>query len=174
MTAIAPYRIISYILLPIAALFGLMGLVALLFALVNPINAFMAILICVIPVYIILSFIFFINVVENSKKRKGSLKKWIIATGIITSLIAIVFLFDCITLLYTPDLIAKIAAQGMAMQKNMPPISSDLMIKAYKGCLYFFAFVSTTLIIHVYETFKLLKQFADSFIGNNAGNQEQP
>ena len=83
MTAIAPYRIISYILLPIAALFGFMGLLMLILALSNPAIMIPTLIIMVIVVYIILSFIFFMKAVENGKKCKPTLRKWITATGII-------------------------------------------------------------------------------------------
>jgi len=164
MTAIAPYRIISYILLPIAALFGFMGLLMLILALSNPAIMIPTLIIMVIVVYIILSFIFFMKAVENGKKCKPTLRKWITATGIIAGLFSFTTLFNCIALFYAPDQIKTTIDQSMAMQKNMPAISSDLMVKVFKGVLYFMVFFATTLIIHVYETLKLIRQYQESFI----------
>ena len=163
MTSLTPYRIISYILLPIAALLGIFGLGMFVFALVNPVVFIPALTFSCVVVYIILSFIFFMKAVENNKKCKSSLRKWITSTGIISVLFAGTTLFNCISLFYSPDLISSGISQSMSMQKNIAAVPMDLMVKVFKGVLYFMVFFAATLIIHVYETFKLLKQYAQSF-----------
>jgi len=164
MKNITGYRIISYILLPIAALFGFICLFMLLLAIANPAVLFPVLIMCAVVVYIILSFIFLIKAIDQLKKCKPSLRSWIKNTAYFSLFFSVIVLIQSIGLLYKPTDFSAAIDQSMAMQKSMAGMpSSEVMTSVFKGVLYFMIFFATTLLIHVYETFKFLKMYAALF-----------
>ena len=163
MKTISGYRIISYILLPIAGIFGLMCLLMLIISLGNPATLIPVLIMCAVVVYIITSFIFLIKGIDQLKKCKPSLRSLIKTTAYISLFFIISILFQGITLLYKPSLLNSFIDQTIATQKNMTGVTPEFMLSVVKGLLYFMIFFATTLLIHVFETFKFLKLYAGLF-----------
>jgi hypothetical protein len=163
MNGLTAYKIINYILLPIAGLFGFMCLVMLFMALANPAIILPVAMMSAVVVYIILSFIFLIKGISQLKKMNPSLRNWIKTTAYVTLFFSVNILISGIAYLYKPGELAQIMEQSLAMQKNMTPVSPELLSSFFKGTLYFMIFFATTLLIHVFETFKFLKLYAALF-----------
>lgn len=163
MNALLPYRIISFILLIIAAIFGVLCIFMLFMALINPQLLLPVLVFSSVIVYIITSFIFFIKAVDYKKKCKPALFKWIRTTAFITVVFSLLTLTQSIFLLYSPYTFSQAITESMAMQKNTAQLSPELLTRVAKGVLYFMVFFATTLLVHVFETFKLLKEYKRAF-----------
>ncbi|MBS1578942.1 MAG: hypothetical protein JST29_04810 [Bacteroidetes bacterium] len=170
MNALLPYRIISYLLLVVAAFFSIICLLMLLMAFANIALFFPFIIFSSVIIYIITSFIFFIKVVENKKTCKQKLIKLIRISSFITIIFSLLFLVNGLFTLYNPSVINQFVHDFFAMQKNNPAtkqISTETMITTLKGVMYFMILFATTLLVHIYETYKLIKQHNSSIINNN-------
>ncbi len=163
MKTINAYKIISYILLPIAGFFGLMCVFMLFLAIANPSALIPVLVLCAVVVYIIASFIFLIKGIEQLKKCKPSLRSWIRITSYFAMFFVVSVLIQSITLLYKPSSLNAFIDQAIATQKNMNGLTTEFMMSVIKGVLYFMIFFSTTLLIHIFETFKFLKLYAGLF-----------
>ena len=164
MNGLNAYKIISYILLPIVGLFGFMCIFMIFMALANPAIILPVAIMSAVVVYVILSFIFLIRGISQVKKMNPSLRSWIKTTAYVTLFFSVNILISGIAYLYKPGELAQIMEQSVAMQKNMTPVSPELLSSFFKGTLYFMIFFATTLLIHVFETFKFLKLYAALFI----------
>jgi hypothetical protein len=166
MNELSIYRILSYILLPFAALFGLFALVMLLFAFANPAALLPVFLIVATVIYIIASFIFLIKGIGNAKTCKKKLKDLIKVNAYVAIVFAVMCLIQSIGLLSHPALLSKLIEDSMKSQKQMAAnITPELMLQVMKGLLYFFLFFSALLVTHLIITFQLLKKFAYIFEG---------
>ena len=163
MNGLSAYKIISYILLPIAGLFGFMCLFMIFMALANPAIILPVGIMLAVVVYVILSFIFLIKGILQLKKLNPSLKSWIRTTAYFSLFFSVNILITGIAYLYKALDMALLMVQSLAMQKNMTPVSPELLSNFFKGTLYFMIFFATTLLIHVFETFKFLKLYAALF-----------
>lgn len=167
MNSIIPYKIISYILLFFAFIFTLSGLLVLMFALASPVLLFTFLLIAFIVTYIISSFIFLQRGIIAGKKLKPRLERNIRRTAYVVLFFAVMNLFQIISGLYHPAAINESIDQMLNLQKNSlhtaTPYSPDLFHKVVKITMYIMAFGAATMLIHVYETFKFLKQYAHLF-----------
>ncbi|MBS1627707.1 MAG: hypothetical protein JSR09_09295 [Bacteroidetes bacterium] len=169
MNALIPYRIISYLLLIIAAFFSIVCLLMLLMAFANIALFFPFLVFSSVIIYIITSFIFFIKVVETRKTCKPQLIKLIKICSFVTIIFSLLFLVNGLFTLYNPTIINQFVHEFFAMQKNNPAtaqISAETMIVTLKGVMYFMILFATTLLIHVYETYKLIKQYNNSITSN--------
>jgi hypothetical protein len=168
MKSLTAYRIISFILLPIAGIFGLMCLFMLLFALVNPALLIPIAIFASTVVYTILSFIFFNKAIENNKKCKPSHFKWIRIAASLSLVFCFTTIFQSVQLLYSPLTLSQALTQMEEMQKKMGnTISFDAMMPVLKGVLYFLVIYCTTLFIHIYETFKLMRMYSQQNAANS-------
>ena len=82
------YRLITFILLPIAGLLGLEVLFMLPVGLSNPIILIFAFIFFAIGAYIVSSFIFFLQGIQNNKQLKRGLKDFVRVNAIITVAVA--------------------------------------------------------------------------------------
>ncbi len=157
------YKTISYILLIIGGLFGFMCFIMFFMALANPSILLPVIIMMAVVAYIILSFIFFNKGMLQLKKLNPSLRSWIKTTSYFTLFFSVNILISGIVYLYNPVNLAVLMEQGFAAQKDMPKVSPEFINGVFKGTLYFMIFFATTLLIHVFETFKFLKLYANLF-----------
>jgi hypothetical protein len=163
MNTLKAYKTISYILLPFAGVLGIIALISLLAGLMNIVFLFQGIITSLIVIYIILSFIFLIRGINQNRKCKPSMRRWIRTSGIISLLLSLNILFEGFYYLYKPLALSNAIAQIQNFQKGMPPIDVSTITGLMKGILYVMVFFATTLIIHYIETSKFLKIYSSLF-----------
>jgi hypothetical protein len=163
MKGLLAYRIISYILLPVAGLFAFIDVFALLAALAQPallLGVFMILAVCI---YTVTSFIFLTKGIDANKPLKTSLKDWIKVNAYVSLGFAALSLIQGFTALQHPEVLKK-AIDMMAAQQNVPSsYSADIFLTATKGILYFMVCLSALLIVHITISFKLIKTQAHLF-----------
>ncbi len=156
------YKIISYILLPVAALFGLFTLMLLFVAIANPPMLLPLFVVACVVIYVITSFKFLNRGIIRNNECKPGLKDWIKVNGYVAIVFATLMLIQTIAAVQQPDLMSKALDETMAMQPNQQ-ISKGMLMKMVTGIMYFFGVISVLLLIHIFSTFRLLKQYNHLF-----------
>lgn len=163
MKQITLYRILSFILLPIAAVLGLLTVIMLFVALANPPLLLAVFLFASVVIYIITSFIFLQKGIEQKRLCNHSLKEWIKVNAIVSVVFCMLFLMQSVALLSDASLLAEALKQAMAQQKDLMVLPSATYMKIMKGILYFFLIFSGLLLVHIIFTFKVLKAYGSMF-----------
>jgi len=157
------YKIISYILLPVAALFGVFTLLLLFVALANPPMLLPLFVVACVVIYIITSFKFLNKGIMQNKECKPGLRDWIKVNAYVSIVFATLMLIQTIAVVQNPELMSKALDDTLAMQPANQPFSKNMLMKMVTGIMYFFGVVSLLLLIHIFTTFRLLKQYNHLF-----------
>ena len=157
------YKILSFILLPIAALLGIICLMSLLVALGNPsILLPLSMLICTV-IYVISSFIFLQKGLIKGIKCDPALKDWIKVNSYVSLFFASMSVMQFITLMFQPIMLQQFTSQAMAMQKGMSPEAMAMMPKIIKSVMYFILTFGLILLAHIALSLSFLKQHGSLF-----------
>jgi hypothetical protein len=162
------FRILSFILLPIALLFMFMDCIALLMALSNPSVLLPVFLMAGMVIYIFTSTYFLMVGIDKNKALKPSLKDWIKVNAYVTLFFGFQFIAIALSVFYmnAADL-TELANKVISTQPNMPStMTTALFLKMLHGLAYFFFFLAFFLLVHITICFKLLKQHATLFQEN--------
>lgn len=166
MKGIIIYRVLSFILVPVAAFLSLFALMAVFVALANPallLGAFM--LICMI-IYVFSSFKFLNKGIIAKQACKPSLRDWIRVNAFVTIAFAVLSLFQSTALLSDSHLLNE-TMKAMPKQSDLPQgISASSLKSVMIGTLYFMIVLSSLLIIHIFMSFRLLKVYRYLFNEN--------
>lgn len=165
MRSLKIFRILSYIMLPIGALFGLITLITLIPALMNPSMWLMLFLFSSIVIYTFTSFKFLNNGIERNARCKPSLKDWIKVNAYVSLVIGGMFFINAIGILSLgPVALSDLVTQMIESQPNLPKgMRPDLIISLLKtvaGCMLV---ISIIVIAHVILTLGMLKKFGHLF-----------
>ncbi len=164
MKGLVVYRILTGILVPIAAMLAFFDVLALTTALANPallIGCFM--LACVV-IYTFTSRTFLRKGIEAGAPCKHSLKDWIKVNAYVSLVFSFLTLFQAILILSNNSLLSQAMEQAMSAQMGMPnELSHEMIIKMMNGILYFMIFLSLILLVHIFIGFKLLKTYSHIF-----------
>ncbi len=158
------YRILTYILLPFAAILGLLTLVTLFASLANIAGLLPAFLCGATVIYIVVSFNFLHKSILGGLPSKPSLYDWIRVNGFVALFMGALFIFQSIYFRDKPDLNQQLQAQMEAMKADMPDAGPlpDLN-KIVRWVLNFMLLAGSLLVLHVITTFAFLRKFAGYF-----------
>ncbi len=165
MRALKIFRILSYIMLPIGGLFGLIALLTLIPALMNPSMWLMLFLFASVVIYTFTSFRFLNKGIERNARCKPSLKDWIKVNAYVTLGMGGMFFINAIGILSLgPVALSDFVTQMMEAQPNLPKgMKPDLMISLLKtvaGCMLV---ISVIVIAHVILALGMVKKFGHLF-----------
>ena len=166
MNRIKIFKVLTYILSVPTAFMGFFSFFALLVALMNPpmlIPVFA--MICVV-VYIITSFVFLNKTIIGQKQTKKIVKDLFKINGVITAIFSIMCIIDFVSLFVNPSLINEGIAKVFAQKTSeIPPqLTKELMTKFIWFFLTAIGIYACLLLIHLIVGFKLLKEYASSFL----------
>lgn len=157
------YKITTYILLPVAALFALFILMLLFIALANPPMLLPLFVVACVVIYVFTSFKFLNKGIIRNNECKPGLKDWIKVNGYVSIVFATLMLIQTIAAVQQPELMSKALDETMAMQPANQQISKAMLMKMVTGIMYFFGVISILLLVHIFSTFRLLKQYRHLF-----------
>ena len=164
MKGLTLYRILTYILLPIASVLGLLDLFALLAALANPQILLGVFVFTCIVIYTFASFTFLNKGIAAGKKCKPSLRDWIRVNAFVILVYSFMIFMNLAAVLMNPSILNDLI-KNMPAQSQLPAgITPDYIRNFVMGCLYFMAFLSVVLVIHIFIGFKLMKHHANVFL----------
>lgn len=165
MKALTIYRILTFVLLPVAVLFGVIDFVMLFAALANPPLLFVVFVMGAFVIYTFASLRFLTRGIDVNKACKPSLKDWIKVNGYVSVFLGVSFLMNALTVFFSSEASLKqMLDQYLESQSNVPPmLTPALFISMMKIAAYFLLFVSITLLAHIPVNFRLLKQYGYLF-----------
>jgi hypothetical protein len=159
MKNISIYTILSYILVPFAAILGFVSLIAIFIALANPAMLLPLFMMVAVVIYTICSLIFLQKGIKHAKPCKTSLKDWIKVNAYVAIVFSTLMLVDSVGLIANPVLLKDGLEKALILQKtSLPPqITFAMMLKVMKAILYGMAFFSAILTMHIFLSFRLIK-----------------
>ncbi len=159
------YRILFFILLPIAGLFAFADFFAIMAALVQPALWISVFIVACMVIYIYTSYRFFTTGIQQAKPCKHSLKDLIKVNAFVSIVFVAMSYIQLFIVLTQPDIIKTMMGPLLAQQQaNMPPgATTDTFVSMVKGILYFLAIFSTILLLHIVITFRFLKKYKQVF-----------
>jgi len=157
------YKIISFVLLPVAAIFGIVCLLSILTAISNPTMLISVFLNACMVIYVITSFIFLTKGIDGGRQCKPVLRDWIRINAFITFafylLAAIAFSAIKFNKSFLNDALQQMEAQG-----SIPPGITAGELQQMAGTFVNFLLVlSILLVIHILITFHLMNKYRNLF-----------
>lgn len=157
------YKILSYILLPIAALLGLFTFMFLFVALGSPAALLPVFTMAATVIYVFTSFSFLQKAIVQQQAVKARLRDWIRVNAFVAMFVAISSLMQGVTLLANPAIMKEALEQANGMMKQMnQPVTYDLMAMM-RGILYFIIAFAAVLLTHIMISFQLIKKYREYF-----------
>jgi hypothetical protein len=159
------YRVLTYALLPVAALLGLGALMFLMMALAQPALLFPVFTTAATVIYIVASLIFLQTAILGNKVCKKSLRDWIRVNAFVAIVVAVGSLVQAVSFLNNPALAKEVVEQYnmiAAQSANNTPLPIDMAV-VMRGMTWFVIGFAVALITHILLGFRLLKQYAGYF-----------
>lgn len=157
------YRILTYVLLVIGGFLALLLLGMLMAALANPVLLFPVFLLACVLIYTYCSFRFLSRGIDAHMYCRPSLRDLIRVNGYGTMGFASLTLVNCIMLILNPSTLNNVVEQAMSMQKEQVEGMEEMMINFMNYTIKFLLFYSIGLLLHIFITFRLIRQHADAF-----------
>lgn len=165
MKALTIFRILTFVLLPIAALFAVIDFFMLLTALANPAMLFVVFIMAGFVIYTFASLRFLTKGIDLNKPCKAGLKDWIKVNGYVSVFLGVSFLMNSLTVFFTSEAnLRQILNQFLETQSNVPAmLTPELFIYMMKIAAWFLLFISVVLLVHIPVNFRMLKQYGYLF-----------
>ena len=159
------YKILTYLLLPFAAIFSLLTVVTFFIAIANPPMFLGVFMLAAVTLYVFCSVRFMRQGMVMQRALKPKLKDWIKVNAYVALPFAIMNFMQSVTIIGKPLLLQEVIKQMTEMQQNagfttQPAGTYDTMLM---GLLYVMLIFSLALIVHILWTFNLLKKYKDLF-----------
>jgi hypothetical protein len=155
------FRILTFILVPIAVLFGVMSLVCI----VNSFSSLAFLLIAFIfgafVIYTFSSLIFLNRGLDKQRVCNPSLRDWIKVNAYVSTFMGVMMLMNTLTIFSTGDITLRQALSQMleTQPANMrPKISLELYLTMIKAIAWFMFFFSLILLTHIQLNFRIIKK----------------
>ncbi len=160
------FRILTFILVPIAAMFGFMDLLILVNALANPGFLFVAFIIAAFVIYTFTSLQFLTRGIDTGRPLKRSLRDWIRVNAYASGFMGIMSLVNASTMLFaSDDAMRQLVTRALESQANLPPmLNVELFVKIMRAATWFMAFVSVVLLSHIVLNFRMMKKYQHLFV----------
>jgi len=171
MNQLTIFRILSFVLIPFAALFGLLDILIILSALANPAFLLFAFILAAFVIYTFASLKFLTKGIDISRPCKPSLRDWIRVNAYVSTFMGVTFLMNALSIFFTSDVILRqYLSHFLETQPNVPTILTlDLFLTIMKGMAWFMFVLSLALLTHIQLNFRLLKKYR--FLFEAAGQE---
>jgi hypothetical protein len=159
MKLLSIYRILTYILLPIIALIGIVDIFIFFLALANPIMLLGVFILACVVIYSISAFIFLRKGIDQTKPCNPNLKDWIRVNAFVTLVFVFQGLIEAVMKILNPALLKQTVTDVYAMQQQMMPSNATeaTMLGMMKTAVWVSVALSILILSHVILTFRLLK-----------------
>ncbi|HSC54925.1 MAG TPA: hypothetical protein VLC98_14930 [Phnomibacter sp.] len=157
------YKILSFILLPIAAILAAFTAIGLLMALANPAALLPLFMMACSVIYVFTSFSFLQKAIMGNRPVKAKLRDWIRVNAFVAIFVAVLNLTNGIILFTNTAMLKEAGEQAMATIKQMnTPFPYDI-IKTMKAVLLFMIAFGAVMVTHILFTFRFIKKYRDYF-----------
>lgn len=162
-TLLIVYRILTFILLPLAALMGFIDLSLILMALANPAALLPVFAIACIVIYVFTSLSFLVKGILGGKQCKPSLRDWIRVNAFVSLAFSGLAVLEYITLLTNKTIIGEVVKQAMQQPTIPQGMTAAELQQILLSFMFIFFIFSLVLIAHIIMSFRLLKQYGYLF-----------
>ncbi len=163
MQSLTFYRILTWFLLIVGGFLAFFLVAGLLMALANPVLLLPLFVLACVLIYTYASWRFLSRGIDAHLYCKRSLRDLIRVNGYGALFFASLSLVQAISLIVQPSLLQDTMDQALALQKNQVEGMEATMWKVMHFTLRFMTAYSIVLIIHIFMTFRLIRQHADAF-----------
>ncbi len=165
MNQLTLFRILTFILLPLASIFGVIDFLMLATALANPAMLLPVFILAAFVIYTFASLRFLTKSIDINKPCKPSLRDWIRVNAFVSAFMGIMLLLNTLTIFFMSDIMLRQAlTEILEKQVNVPPmLNIELFIKIMKLAAWFMLFVSVILLTHIILNFRLMKLYKHLF-----------
>ncbi|MBL7759076.1 MAG: hypothetical protein JNK08_00095 [Sediminibacterium sp.] len=166
MSQLTIFRVLTFILVPVAILFGILDLFMLLMALsANPAMLLIVFAMACFVIYIFTSVRFLLQGIGNERQLNASLKDWIKVNAYGTLFISVMFLMNSAAAFYINEVnLRQMLSEMIAQQPDVAgKISLDYFIRLFRVISGIMLVVSLLAIVHVMINFRLLRRYEHLF-----------
>ncbi|HEX6915196.1 MAG TPA: hypothetical protein VF145_08130 [Chitinophagaceae bacterium] len=160
---IAIYRMLGVLLSPVAFLFAVFAVALIMAALSNPPLLLPLFAIVCVAIYIFSSMAFLNKGILRAQPCRRSLKDLVQVNAIVAGIFALLMMFQSLLVVFNPELTNQAIEQLVAMQPDGTPKPPASLRSMLTGIVYFMGVFCFFLLIHIFITFRLLKQYRHVF-----------
>jgi len=155
------YIVLSYILIPIALLFGFLDSILVLSALANPSALILVFAMACIVIYSFASFKFLKLGIEREQPQTNKLKDWIKVNAYVSLLMFSLIFLNAVSILVSNDAtLIGFVDEFLQQQSGLPPeFNSQFVLKMMRTASYFLFVIGAVGILHIRMTLKLVKEY---------------
>ena len=155
------YKILTFILLPFAALFGLFAFIMLFAGLANPVILLPVSVMACFTIYIICCTLFAVKGITQQRALKPSLKDWLKVNGYVSNVMGVLSLINSVSLIgYSKVQLTKRAQELLAAQPVKPEgITVEAIVSIMVVLTYVMLVFSVILLIQLALSFRLVKKY---------------
>ena len=159
------FKVLTYLLIPVALLFGFMAVLVLPTALANPALLIVVFIFSCIAIYSFASLRFVTTAINKAKNCNPSLKDWIKINGYISVGTAFMFLLNSIgILMLRPIEFNEFVSKAMETQSNLPSsITPAFVGQMLKYTAILMLITSTIILVQTRIQFVFLKAYSYVF-----------
>jgi hypothetical protein len=159
------FRILTFVLLPVSALFAFMDLLVLLAALANPGILLIAFILTSFVIYCFCSLKFLTKHIDIERPAKASLRDWIRVNAFVSLFMGSMFVLNALSIFFSSDAsLREYLTHFLETQPNVPSmLNPELFLTIMKAVAYFMIFVGVVLVVHIQLHFRILKKFGYLF-----------
>ncbi len=156
---------ITYLLLPFAAMQAFSLISSLPLMLANPLGLLFGAAMIMSVVYVFLSYRFYRTGMRLGQRQQPTAKKWLSITAQVARVYAVLMILVAFIFLSNQEIIADILQQNPTLAERLKDSDLDAagVVAAMKYTFLFFGLLSLLLLAHVSMTLKLLKQYSALF-----------
>lgn len=158
--SIGIFKILTYLLLPIGFLFGMMGVMMLVIAISNPQILLPLFLMVCFAIYIFTSFRF-TQLISAGQPLSMKLRDWIRVNGYVCIFMSLMFLLNAAAIIFLPEqkLQEMIQPTIDSMGNLAGGVTAEQMVSKLQSFSFFLMAMSSFLLLHLLLNFRLQKIF---------------
>ena len=153
------YRLLSFLLAPIAILFSISALLLIGTALSNPAMLFPLFLSICIAIYSFASLHFLIKGIDGRKYLGRSSKDWLKVNAYACIIFALIIISEFVVFMLHPEILQQIITQVKQNADSRLTINADEFTDFASKILYFLLAYALVLFTHVMMSFQYMKQY---------------
>ena len=165
LNSIKLYKVLTYILIPIALFLGFIDTILLMLSLLNPSSLLYVFILACFVIYTFVSFKFYRLGLEREQPLKKNLKDWVKVNAIVSIFLCSLFCLNGLSILLSNNAnlnqyIDEIITQQPGFPKEITPTT---IINILKGISVAFLIIGSVGLIHIRLSFRFLKQYGYLF-----------
>jgi hypothetical protein len=155
------YNILSYILLPIAMVFGLIDIAMLLSAFANPGALIMVFVVACLVIYSFASFKFFRKGILQEQPQSIKLKDWIKVNAYVSFFLCGLFFINSVSIIVADNAtLSKIIDEFLTEQQGIPAnIPHQMVLSILRGVSVFLLITGSIGLFHIRTTLRLVREY---------------